>query len=1679
MAETMNLPDNLLLEIQTAVDVGNKRKINALMGCKDQTNLRASFYSSLEPSTDQCADFIQLLARSLRYPSMKQRLSIEYLLRALLMVSPIYETPFEAAHKFVLSVPLLALSTASPCISAVEQFLREIRIFWQVKLNPQSVKQDDSKAWLEKLAQATVPMLYNNDTKLAESMQSENDRNALLKIIQGLFQALLALSRSLDDRCFESVLEKAVFEYIRPANTVHLLRLVLESIEFLRENDIERIRLSLMEDLSQHRVSPNEIPAIVGLSMSLIGACIEEYNDEASKENMMAEWKGVVYCSLSLVVMDETLYTAAEKQIQQALNRMGLRTLQFWCQGLKRPFSTTLVVRHWIKFHVASLSVRALHSTGTLLGQVALQRSTETSTHENHTMIACCDAVVSTCCPFGANDEIIERALGLNGNVNILQALDGVSYSPKGSFSDQEGFEIKVLSDIGRLLYSSIHLEQTPSQRSQSMAAPRAFRLIEVAKHILEVERHELCARSMLFSFVAMTIVYLECPLCRSSVVEKLKDHLYARTATSNQDSNLCCISSAAVNTIISSVLNCDEKGMTDHEKFAKLDPMCNLVLDSPPGHAFVYLLGLELSSIPRVRELILNRSKGLLYTSVCRGDEESSHQKESTQGGLLGLLELVRRSIWSHAELEAWEHFSNALVFDVPSLSLSNRSWLYAQLEDSIENEEISKNASLHLLRAVITRASFFFDVATEHDATRFVPERTFVLWPDPNSPHQLKARQLEDVLGLNRLILSLLYYISRLLGDNSDMMLHFARGRAVLLHSVLSDSQVALTTGAKATKKIIEELFPKQNSEDDLKRCLSIMTSQFAAVLECLVACSRNPKKSGKRVKKLSIPSPVLLMGEMLSREVSQLESYLTEGVGDFTLPVWLGDEGLPSWMCKGNLLVEQRIMIPLKASLFDFAIDLLFTPTLPLKELQNATFLSRQVVLAAGQLVKTKKFFSIVGCQDSLLAPETVNSTAAQFFAASSVVIQSVMKQHCTLEEANELIAPILQYCQCVSQVSREALAIATPEVLSSIWSLYQVIGGERAAVRFIAFLEKRVSLESQPPVEHDNSFVCLSSIRTVQDVDDSMQKIRLTVVGALNSFLLTLSSRNKDQEEASSFANIATKGLHVQTAGVPAESLVNILSALAIDLRTGLDGKSGGITRELYVAFMVAIEECAISLYTLRDVTCFSPTITCLTEVSEILADVLSTYFLNDAVLFRTTFLIAAAALPSMCREIARTAFVHVCQDGFADLAGIFDVDKVLLSGTLSESMDILSRWSTLRDPNSMPWADLAGSFHLESPDDNDVQEKNLSSEETMDAELEVPRIVHVPMQSDGSGETTSFSSLKIRFKTREMWSWALSCSLLALDEKWQESVRVLANNNLRDSGVRLEMSDCCFDFYQARKKELLFSLRSAGKFFASTMMETQSRHAVPHLILEMISMNLPSAPRLRFCCLLLTIAKALHCAIDTVQSKLQSEYKSALQTANHVGFIEAVCCLSAWLYADFQEPEITVGICRWQNILKRKLPRGSSSYGSNVTSDLISRLDDLVSLVGLLQTKLQKLGSLIRETKATISAFDILFEGGLPTMASLITRRLSLLEKEVPGDKRTNLLPDFPESSDDTQRKRKRKRQGHKPKRQKLPVARSRNRVVDLFFHLDEGTGESPKRKGQDAFVDLEDFLVEG
>ncbi|CAJ1966764.1 unnamed protein product [Cylindrotheca closterium] len=1668
----MEIPDKLLVEIGKAVGIGNKKKINSLLGCRLQAEeVQSSFDSELLPSTDRASALLGIFVSSVQKDrSSNDIISTVECLQALLMVAPSFETPFEATYIFLRHAKKVDLTDLYLCVSSIQQFFQETMSAWSVKISPQSVEGTEvegSRTWWRRFADATALMIYSH--------ADDDNYDLIFQLFSGLLQSIFASTRSMDIQSFEAAVQAAFHSKRNGASIIQVLRLAIITLPFLRPIEIEKIQRSISNQLSSNTSRHlNGIPVTLQHCMELVASILQTSfvnETEEVQHEAISRWKEMILQAMIMASADSKVYADSTRMIVTGLQEMDVATMTLWCSA---PIAGD--VDNFFRFELASLSLLAAYSSDIDAVQVALDDSVDHDTLEQSPMIASSgDKVLAALFPESPmmNGIKLEEA---KVQSELLPVLDGAKYVGEGLFQDKTGDPIEPILPIASILRNSITRikDHDLSIKVEQPESSIGRRLLWVLDNLVERKEQTQCNRTALFCFASLSILYMEVTSSRTEVVLRIHKLLYDSTA--NAGSWTYRVGYALVNLIVRSLQKSHSLSKrTKTEVSNDFDPLLELINDSLPIHVFSHLVRLLAPTTSQARKRILDVSKlflGSLYTSSC----DSGLPQSRARAGMLGILELLQGPQgWWTLQYEAWRLLSNAIVFDAPHLSFSNRSWIYGQIADLLEHDEFDELAAYHFLRAMTVRASYYFTKDPKTGSTSFVLRRAFTPTPVPQSPHNLEERQTEDIVFLFRLQLSLLQYAlsppDRLSSGSRYAKENFARAREALLSTILTP-----TDGLVQMKELCNESASIEGVDDPWTLCLNTVMCQFSIMLAALLDGPNRVATATPKDESVDLELETMIK-KIISQEQAALEDEDTPQVDPH--PLWLEREGLPLSLFNGEPDFETNDVAKIQVSLLEFSIVLALTPKLPLYGHPYIDFLHRRVVQAVGELVE-QKWSLCAGSKGRIrLGPETLQSTAAQFLSLSGRVIRNhALAGQCPPQEIESFIEPSLKYCKSLETLSQNDQFIPSKQCLLALWSLYQVLGGERAAIVFIGHLERNMSSQNSKELQHDHRLFTLQTVRTAADVDAAVQRVRLQIVTALKHCLLMLSVQSQVNSgfEPSSCQDSIESACHssIEKSGqISPDFLLNVLAALSTDLRMGLNGESGGITPGLFLAYLAAMEECVVLLYANSD-TLMSPAImSFLMDAAKTLCAIMKVFPLEDATLFRSTFLIATATIPSMCREILRRTFVVENNGPWGPVDLAFCMDKILVFETLAECVSILLRWSALRNPNSMPWGDIVGDFHLQSPQSD--QDGALSSDESTSFKP-VPTVVHI--QPEGAG-THQGEASKLRLQTKESWSWALSCSFLSLEEKWQECGRVMTNGEIGDSNIIPKCSGIAIEFYRERQEELLQSLRYLSKLFVSTNSEATGDQTSKHVVLEMIALNLPSAPRYRLCCLLLNVLRALVRAVELIEVNLRDTNTKKTDSINSIGCAEAICCLSAWLcISNMDATDVTVGICHWYSILTRRLPRETSSNGKQESKDEMERLSKLLALVGHLQVRVRKLQRVLKTTQLANSIADKLFTEGTSEMVPLIASKLSMIRKESKLEGGQSAFPEFPESSDDTQQKQKRAKTENKKRKRKSPIARSRNRVVDMFLSLDDDIAED-RKVNTDAFVDLEDFLVEG
>jgi len=330
----------------------------------------------------------------------------------------------------------------------------------------------------------------------------------------------------------------------------------------------------------------------------------------------------------------------------------------------------------------------------------------------------------------------------------------------------------------------------------------------------------------------------------------------------------------------------------------------------------------------------------------------------------------------------------------------------------------------------------------------------------------------------------------------------------------------------------------------------------------------------------------------------------------------------------------------------------------------------------------------------------------------------------------------------------------------------------------------------------------------------------------------------------------------------------------------------------------------------------------------------------------------------------------------------------------------------------------------------------------------------------------------------------------------LEQKWRESERTIQALDTAENCDRSRIfSNEWRQFFSARKIELQNSLLQITRFFSTSQSLQRHDQRGSQVILDMMAMNLPSAPRLRLCALIECVSGVLIHSIECFSSFLSVDIENKTRD---ISAFESVCCLSAWLSLE-EDPEqdFSVGLFKWLAIVSRKRPPDEST-SANISNkaELFGRVSMVSQQVHKLYMALKDLRNLLLNcsnkeksqfTRELIRSFSER-EDAESDIRRCTTSKLHSLEKVIPREFQVESFPDFPSSRevnvDSELLGRKRSRS---TKMQTLTTSRkkkkggnmNRNKVVDIFMNLDKGTSSPRRNTTRDAYADLEDFLVEG
>ena len=1690
-------------QIRELVASSNQKGLQALLGftprkSRFDNTKNGDLPSEIYPSTPKASALLKLLHCKLSEKTKEPHggsdeeciLNGGDILQALLMIDPVYITPWNSLSIFasVLGNNSVSLMSILECVSSIEEFLLKAKFsfapsgsYSDEKVVPQCIR-DLIVQFVENLTNHLLLILndaVDNNSKKLNQTNYDIRAPGVAKLGLELLRTVFTVCRGWCSDLFNDIVSAAHFQRPSASRTKIWLHLVQVSLPLLTNTHIEKIGTILLDLLREGSIKilpSQDMPVIISMVVKIASplSSTSLVTGEGSSINAYKLWRRIAFEALYQTVTrhDQQCYLQSESYLEEGVMKWSVDSLKIWiseimddsAQSTNAPDETTIPV--WFAFNLLSLC------TGVLRAE------------ERSSKLGLVDKTILDRKVGDAKDSvnglsgqeclaILGFVLGNERNSLLNEEIDRIFYRNGGLFylHDIAAKQFDWLSRCGTLVMRSLHLNECDGsefiKQNEASALPRVIRLVGMVDHILTRCPDEFLLQASIFAIVAKTVAYFEVPGCRIILEGKIEQDV-------SKPSRLQNAHFSTLRLIVNSALKIDNN---DEMAYRWIE-----IIDRSLPFSHETYLNRIFTILPLARSSILNISKNLLeplYVSWGGYEQKIGTSKQTSEpeiqqriiGGVRGLLELIRSDRWGENEILAWAILSNAIVKDLPPLPTESRRWLFQTLETCVTDGIFGSNTADRLLRAsAIRMASFFLDHKTE-------------------SNRVISNEQMEEIGSLHRLMTILLRYLATMNAYNESRHILLAQGREAFLRAILFYKKGQLV------RNQIHHGFSKQchsihgKDPDNFILCWLIFLKINFYILENTMSESSKNKLCDH------LESSSIKHEHSLLRLVSRIKE-----IENQDLPVEYGADPdyaniFPSWSHtkmmdgSGKLITMDSTT---KSPCFDLLLEFLFLVPLPARESHDFDDpLSWKVITATGFLTSRKHITSKPTGAECILSIETVRKTAEPFLSVSSLLVRSAIHLDCDLSALEDLLVPIVSYCRALHLTFAAAEVPECARIIGNLWNLYQAVASEKACVKIIKYLESHISENHLLSTQRDHRLFSLSSIYTEGDIDETVQQLRLS---CLRPFLSCISFLSNAEEIDTNLSRSLIGGM---------------LGALATDLRAGLDGKSGGVPRQLYIIYCMSIEECGSLLFHQRQSSFDYSIFRLFKEVASTLANILVTVPLRDAVLFRTTFILAVATFPSMCRDLMRNS-LYSSDFQSKTFGSILRADSEFFDEVLGDCMGILVQWAALREPYLIPWLDIAGPDHSDIKNDATLSRtnyhgisNNFDSQDECDGEI--PRYVHVPSPPRNrrkSGPRPKDVPRRIRLHyirlyTKEVWSWTLSCSLLGLEQKWLESERTIQIADSIENRDRCQVSSIEWkEFFGARKIELQKSLVHMNRFFRTSEGLQQRDQRGNQVILDVMAMNLPSAPRSRFCCLLECVTRILILSIRRLCSFLSGD---ANNSAPDMSVFESICCLSAWLsLKDEPEKDFSVGLFKWLAIASRKCPPGETAASrKSDKAELFGRVSMVSEQVHNLYLVLQELQkSLLRnrgageEDRFRVELIGSFFEGKNTTNEILRYTALKLhsLEQVLPREFKVRSFPDFPSSSDaeiDPESiERKRVRSGKKetmPKSKKKKLqSKNRNKVVDIFMNLDKGT-DSPRQRNttRDAYADLEDFLVEG
>lgn len=1710
---------------------GDNSRLASALGCRYGQSV--SLTENLIESTEQIEILHGLLFAQKKGTNkyeqfLSEDICPESILRVLLTVPSIYESPWHAACDCVSSLHSMKQSTSSniwnrssrcAIIAEIQIFLQQTLIFWcehrrrfnsskihhqqeprkQIYSKMEVITDNDSWYWILRLTKLVMgPLLEEQKKNDREEKEKEDYWTAPLQLIG----SIVYLSQDMEPHFKEAVLNIVFQQRIRADRIEPWLNLANELHTFLRDSDWKIVR-EITESMLLRKESLS-VQNYAGLSKATISWSINVLKESHPNRREFYWCKHLLLHILLSASSDHSTFSAIETVCRSSFSSLNVKNLRSWIllsDQFPDPGTIHIQIPKWLRVNLILNLIQVLRQSDSEIVSRLVAKASDKNGYGDDLTLKCWDKLVNSAFPEETGDYSRKNRRHNSSNwkeihLEIERLLCGVNYVGYGLFhsTEEKGLDVEFLNSAGSLIFQSIFLgrKQQHAETSNKLSgAQRAHSWVKTIGNILK-SRSVFCAQDFLLAIVAWIIIFFEIPMSRSSLVREMLQWFNNENALLHSMKNIAFLQCFAVVVIIRSA-------GANMQLLEELNPLVDN-LEKISIQSIFFELADALSPLHCAQNTLLLLSRKYLQMPLGGGiwhDHISTHVSDNIKCGLYSLCVLINTSNWSRCQVDAWKMLSDRIVLNRPPIPVPFRTWLFEQLTESCQKQKLNLKMQQHLFRACLVRLLHFFDVESRQGTVELNQANAFKVWIDPSSL-LTKTRRQEDIPGLFLLIQALFFSTINQYSNNRSYLKEIVtKGRTLILQSIL--------TSTNCFEKNTKGPIMKKPANHHALLCSITTIYSVILVIQFIIGLECQKKKNLFLEKTLNeFPSLPDILGRLQLQELEVMEKIICDDEKERLLPGWLkvnlhipcSDRSPPA----STLPLDSIDIKEIGLILSDLIVELVQDDRWSF--FQGHVHEFRCVLLALSALVVCKSMLSNsvngnVNFQISRFQHGNPFNKIGKFLEVSAFVVQDSIASNRSIYETNMIVALVIDHLDVLQHLiadekSRDVCKQEEiPFVLNSLWQIYISLCCEVSAIQFISCSEESCNAEEVKRLKglmiwQNFSFLLVESPETV---DIAIRQIRSRLLCSLSLYLDFVQYHLASIQSLNNYSHFNSLAVRTNTSGQTFALLLGFVRALCTDLNCGLEGHSGGITVKMFHFYIDSTHNCVNLLIRIlpnihiRETLQFGSLLS--REAVMALERVICHHQIKAATLYEKLFLLLSSSLPALARHAIRRALEIPGNIRNFPVAHVMESMRGFAIKIQSSCLEHLKRYLMKvidRDENQLMYATFEHLFPTEEFSSHELFNESkgypISHKELIDV-----KSASIPVNTKTQEKGNHFDSgglLNEFLAFKNVWSWSSSSALLAMDNNWNESSLLIQTDAQVNAILKISSHEIIYGVH--RRIELSDIIRSIGLLLKSKE---------PRMTKNMATF-LPNTSKTRLMSLLYTISFTIQRSLNVIMAYLKdARNKSSEMPKNNLALIESMSCLLAWIDCDRSILDFAIGSRNWHAAERERQLRKTLTETECLENTSLKQFPKLIHQIEKLESSLQQLRDLLLDFERAKSKDDkylsllLLYENITDSSnktEKCTKKQISLYHLTEYGlnilkEKNDEIENCTKQNKSESHQRGKRKR-GKKTAKSLSRNVQSHNQVINDWLQMDQDIGPE-ESVFKDAYLDLEDFIVEG